>query len=396
MAVDAKDAAGAPSTPIWLDARYRAIFFQIALLVLVVGFGAYIFHNTYRNLETRGIASGFAFLGTTAGFDIIMHLVPYSRESSYGQALLVGLINTLVVAAIGVVLATIVGFTVGVARLSRNWLVAKLATVYIEVIRNIPLLLQIIFWYLILGKSTPNPRQSVKIGEVIFLSNRGLYMPVPVPEPGFQLVPIAFIAAIVGAAVMARWAKKRQEATGRQFPTISASLGLVLGLPILALLVMGIPFHWDYPVLQGFNFEGGMVLIPEFISLTFALVIYTGAFIAENVRAGIMAVSHGQTEAAYAVGLRPGPTLRLVVIPQAMRVIIPPLTSQYLNLTKNSSLATAIAYPDLVAVFAGTVLNQTGQAIECIAITMAVYLTTSLSTSIFMNWFNRKMALTER
>jgi general L-amino acid transport system permease protein len=396
MAVDVKGAAGAPSTPIWLDARYRAIFFQIALLVLVVGFGAYIFHNTYRNLETRGIASGFAFLGTTAGFDIIMHLVPYSRESSYGQALLVGLINTLVVAAIGVVLATVVGFTVGVARLSRNWLVAKLATVYIEVIRNVPLLLQIIFWYQVLGKSTPNPRQSVKIGEVIFLSNRGLYMPAPVPEPGFQFAPIAFIAAIVGAVVMARWAKKRQEATGQQFPTISASLGLILGLPILALLVTGIPFHWDYPVLQGFNFEGGMVLIPEFISLTFALVIYTGAFIAENVRAGIMAVSHGQTEAAYAVGLKPGPTLRLVVIPQAMRVIIPPLTSQYLNLTKNSSLATAIAYPDLVAVFAGTVLNQTGQAIECIAITMAVYLTTSLSTSIFMNWFNRKMALTER
>jgi general L-amino acid transport system permease protein len=396
MAVDVKDATGASGTPIWLDARYRAIFFQIALLVLVVGFGAYIFHNTYRNLETRGIASGFAFLGTTAGFDIIMHLVPYSREASYGQALLVGLMNTLVVAAIGIVLATIVGFTVGVARLSRNWLVARLAAVYIEVIRNVPLLLQIIFWYQVLGKSTPNPRQSVTIGEAIFLSNRGLYMPAPVPEPGFQFVPIAFVAGIVGAVAMARWAKKRQEATGRQFPTISASLGLILGLPILALLVTGIPFHWDYPVLQGFNFEGGMVLIPEFISLSFALVVYTGAFIAENVRAGIMAVSHGQTEAAYAVGLRPGPTLRLVVIPQAMRVIIPPLTSQYLNLTKNSSLATAIAYPDLVAVFAGTVLNQTGQAIECIAITMAVYLTTSLSTSIFMNWFNRKMALTER
>jgi general L-amino acid transport system permease protein len=396
MAVDVKDATGASGTPIWLDARYRAIFFQIALLVLVVGFGAYIFHNTYRNLETRGIASGFAFLGTTAGFDIIMHLVPYSREASYGQALLVGLMNTLVVAAIGIVLATIVGFTVGVARLSRNWLVARLAAVYIEVIRNVPLLLQIIFWYQVLGKSTPNPRQSVMIGEAIFLSNRGLYMPAPVPEPGFQFVPIAFVAGIVGAVAMARWAKKRQEATGRQFPTISASLGLILGLPILALLVTGIPFHWDYPVLQGFNFEGGMVLIPEFISLSFALVVYTGAFIAENVRAGIMAVSHGQTEAAYAVGLRPGPTLRLVVIPQAMRVIIPPLTSQYLNLTKNSSLATAIAYPDLVAVFAGTVLNQTGQAIECIAITMAVYLTTSLSTSIFMNWFNRKMALTER
>ncbi|MGQ0674946.1 MAG: amino acid ABC transporter permease [Rhodospirillales bacterium] len=396
MAVDVRETAGAPSTPIWLDARYRAIFFQIALLILVVGFGAYIFNNTYRNLEIRGIASGFGFLGTTAGFDIIMYLVPYSRESSYGQALVVGLLNTLVVAAIGVVLATIVGFTMGVARLSRNWLVARLATVYIEVIRNIPLLLQIIFWYHMLGKSTPNPRQSVNLGDVIFLSNRGLYMPAPVPEPGFQFVPLAFLAGIAAAVFMARWAKKRQEATGRQFPTIWTSVGLIFGLPLLALLASGIPLHFDYPVLQGFNFQGGMVLIPEFLALTFALVIYTGAFIAENVRAGIMAVSHGQTEASYAIGLRPGPTLRLVVIPQAMRVIIPPLTSQYLNLTKNSSLATAIGYPDLVAVFAGTVLNQTGQAIECIAITMAVYLTTSLSTSTFMNWFNRKMALTER
>ncbi len=396
MAVDVRDTAGAPSTPIWLDARYRAIFFQLALLVFVVGFGAYIFHNTYRNLEIRGIASGFGFLGTTAGFDIIMHLVPYSRESSYGQALLVGLLNTLVVAAVGVVLATIVGFTVGVARLSRNWLIARLATVYIEVLRNIPLLLQMIFWYLVLGKSTPNPKNSYSFADLFFLSNRGLYMPTPVAEPGFEFVPVAFVAAIVGSIFMARWAKKRQEATGQQFPVILASLGLILGLPILVLLVTGIPFHWNYPTLQGFNFEGGMVLIPEFVALTFALVVYTGAFIAENVRAGIMAVSHGQTEASYAIGLRPSPTLRLVIIPQAMRVIIPPLTSQYLNLTKNSSLATAIAYPDLVAVFAGTVLNQTGQAIECIAITMAVYLTTSLTTSLFMNWFNRKMALTER
>jgi general L-amino acid transport system permease protein len=396
MAVDVRDAGSAPSTPIWLDARYRAIFFQIALLVLVVGFGAFIFHNTYRNLETRGIASGFAFLGTTAGFDIIMHLVPYSREASYGQALLVGLLNTLVVAAIGVVLATFVGFTVGVARLSRNWLISRVAMVYIEVLRNIPLLLHIIFWYLLLGKSTPNPRQSHNLWDLFFLSNRGLYMPAPVPESGFGVVPAAFVLGIAGAVFLARWARKRQEATGRQFPVIWASLGLILGLPILALLLAGIPFHWDYPHLQGFNFEGGMVLIPEFVALAFALTIYTGAFIAENVRAGIMAVSHGQTEASYALGLRPGPTLRLVIIPQAMRVIIPPLTSQYLNLTKNSSLATAIAYPDLVAVFAGTVLNQTGQAIECIAITMAVYLTTSLSTSLFMNWFNRKMALTER
>ena len=396
MAVDVRDAGSAPSTPIWLDARYRAIFFQIALLVAVLAFGAYIFHNTYDNLQRRGIASGFVFLGSTAGFDIIMHLIPYQASSSFGQALLVGLLNTMVVAIVGVIGATLLGFTVGVARLSRNWIVARIAAVYIEVIRNIPLLLQIIFWYQLLGKSTPGPRNSISLAGLFFLSNRGLYMPAPVTEDGFWLTVAAFIAAVVGSVVLARWSKKRQEATGQQFPVVLTSLGLILGLPLLGLLVMGVPFHWNYAVLQGFNFEGGMVLIPEFISLTFALVLYTGAFIGENVRAGIMAVSHGQTEAAYAVGLRPGPTLRLVVIPQAMRVIIPPLTSQYLNLTKNSSLATAIAYPDLVAVFAGTVLNQTGQAVECIAITMAVYLTTSLSTSTFMNWFNRKMALTER
>jgi len=396
MAVDVRESGRAPDTPIWLDARYRAIFFQVVLLVLVLGFAAYIFHNTYSNLQRRGIASGFDFLGSTAGFDIIMHLVPYSAASSFGQALLVGLLNTLVVAGIGIIFATMLGFVMGVARLSRNWLVARIATIYIEVIRNIPLLLQIIFWYQLLGKSTPGPRQSLGLFDLFFLNNRGLYMPAPVFQQGFWLTPVAFVAGIVGSVVVYRWARARQMATGQQFPIFWTSLGLILGLPFLALLVMGMPFHWDYPELKGFNFQGGMVLIPEFISLTFALVIYTAAFIAENVRAGIMAVSHGQTEASYALGLRPGPTLRLVIIPQAMRVIIPPMTSQYLNLTKNSSLATAIAYPDLVAVFAGTVLNQTGQAVECIAITMAVYLTLSLVTSLFMNWFNSKMALRER
>jgi general L-amino acid transport system permease protein len=396
MAVDVRDAARAPETPFWLDARYRAIMFQAVLLVLVVGFAGYIFYNTYSNLQRRGIASGFDFLGSTAGFDIIMHLVPYQASASFGQALLVGLLNTLAVAFIGIFFATILGFVVGVARLSRNWLISRIASIYIEVIRNIPLLLQIIFWYQVLGKSTPGPRQSVDIAGLFFINNRGLYMPAPVPEQGFWLTPVALGIGIVATIIMHRWARARQMATGQQFPVLWTALGLILGLPLLALIVTGMPFHWDYPTLQGFNFNGGMVLIPEFISLTFALVIYTGAFIGENVRAGIMAVNHGQTEAAYAVGLRPGPTLRLVVIPQAMRVIIPPLTSQFLNLTKNSSLATAIGYPDLVAVFAGTVLNQTGQAVECIAITMAVYLFLSLTTSVFMNWFNRRVALTER
>jgi len=352
--------------------------------------------NTYANLQRRGIASGFDFLDSTAGFDIIMYLVPYQASSTFGRALVVGLLNTLVVAFIGIILATMLGFVVGVARLSRNWLISRLASVYIEVTRNIPLLLQIIFWYQVLGKSTPSPRQSMSLGGLVFLNNRGLYLPAPVPEAGFWLTPAAFVFGIVATVFMRRWALQRQMATGQQFPILWTAIGLILGLPILTLLVTGLPFHWDYPELQGFNFSGGMVLIPEFISLTFALVVYTGAFIGENVRAGIMAVSHGQTEASYALGLRPGPTLRLVIIPQAMRVIIPPLTSQYLNLTKNSSLATAIGYPDLVAVFAGTVLNQTGQAVECIAITMAVYLTTSLTTSMFMNWFNRRVALKER
>jgi len=396
MAVDVRDAARAPETPFWLDSRYRAIMFQVVLLVLVVGFAAYIFYNTYQNLQRRGIASGFDFLGSTAGFDIIMHLVPYQASSSFGQALLVGLLNTLAVAFIGIFFATILGFVVGVARLSRNWLVSRIASIYIEVIRNIPLLLQIIFWYQVLGKSTPGPRQSINVADSFFLSNRGLYMPSPVPQEGFWLTPVALGVGIVATIVMHRWARARQMATGQQFPVLWTALGLIFGLPLLTLFATGMPFHWDYPELRGFNFTGGMVLIPEFISLTFALVVYTGAFIGENVRAGIMAVNHGQTEAAYAVGLRPGPTLRLVVIPQAMRVIIPPLTSQYLNLTKNSSLATAIGYPDLVAVFAGTVLNQTGQAVECIAITMAVYLFLSLTTSVFMNWFNRRVALKER
>jgi general L-amino acid transport system permease protein len=396
MAVEVRGGAVPPRVAIWNDPRARAIIFQVAALVAVIAFGWYIFHNTYVNLEKRGIASGFAFLNSTAGFGIIMHLVPYTEESSYGRALIVGLLNTLVVAAIGVVLATLLGFVIGIARLSKNWLISRIAYVYIEAIRNIPLLLQIIFWYLLLGKSTPHPRQSVNLFDMFFLNNRGFYMPAPVFEEGFWEVPIGFVLGIVASIFIYRWARQRQEATGAQFPVFLTSLGLVIGLPLIASLIAGTPFHWDFPALQGFNFGGGMVLIPEFTALTFALVIYTAAFIGEIVRAGIMAVSHGQTEASYSLGLRPGPTLRLVIIPQAMRVIIPPLTSQYLNLTKNSSLAIATAYPDVVAVFAGTVLNQTGQAVECIAITMVIYLTTSLLTSLLMNWFNTKMALRER
>jgi general L-amino acid transport system permease protein len=362
----------------------------------VVGFGLYIFNNTTANLERQGIASGFGFLESTAGFDIITHLISYSEESTYGQAFLVSLINTLILAVIGIILATLLGVIVGVARLSPNWLVARIATVYIETIRNIPLLLQIFFWYFAVLRAVPHPRDSLEFMGSFFLNNRGLYSPSPIFEQGFWLISAAFGVAIIAIITVAIWAKKRQERTGQQFHTVWVSLGLFFGLPLLAAIVSGFPLSWEYPELQGFNFRGGMVIIPEFISMLLALSIYTAAFIAEIVRAGIQSVSHGQSEAAHALGLRPGPTLRLVILPQALRVIIPPLTSQYLNLTKNSSLAAAIAYPELISVFAGTVLNQTGQAVEIIAITMGVYLTLSLLISLFMNWYNQKMALVER
>ena len=396
MTTESKSLTKPRKPPVWNDPTYRAIFFQLLLLVLVVGFGLYIFNNTTANLERQGIASGFGFLQTTAGFDIITHLIDYTEESTYGRAFMVSLINTLILAAIGIVLATILGVIVGIARLSPNWLIARMATVYIETIRNIPLLLQIFFWYFAVLRSVPHPRDSMQIFDTFFLNNRGLYSPAPLLEQGFWLIPAALGVAIIAIITIAIWAKRRQERTGQPFHTVWVSLGIFFGLPLLAAIVTGFPLSWEYPELKGFNFRGGMVIIPEFMSMLLALSIYTAAFIAEIVRAGIQAVSHGQTEAAYALGLRPGPTLRLVILPQALRVIIPPLTSQYLNLTKNSSLAAAIAYPELVSVFAGTVLNQTGQAVEIIAITMAVYLALSLLISLFMNWYNQKMALVER
>jgi len=373
----------------------------LLLVSVIAGFGWYLFHNTSANLQRQGIASGFDFLNSTAGFGIIMTLIEYSEESTYGRAFWVGLANTLVMSAIGIVLATIIGFIVGVARLSSNWLIGRMATVYIETLRNIPLLLQIFFWYFAVLRSVPGPRQSLALGESIFINNRGIYSPKPLFGDGFDFIVIGFLAAIAAIVGIRRWARKRQEKTGEQFPVFLTSLGLFFGLPLLGLIAAvlvydGVPLSFEYPALTGFNFTGGLVMIPEFVALLLALSAYTAAFIAEIVRAGILAVSHGQTEAARSLGLRNGPTLRLVIIPQALRVIIPPLTSQYLNLTKNSSLAAAIAYPELVSVFAGTVLNQTGQAIEVIGITMAIYLGLSLSISAFMNWYNRKMALVER
>jgi general L-amino acid transport system permease protein len=396
--VSTKESAGPPVVPTkpWNDPTVRSIFFQAVLLIAVVAFGMYIFGNTAENLEKQGIATGFGFLETTAGFGIITHLIEYNEASSYGRAFMVGLLNTLLIAFCGIVAATIIGVIVGIARLSKNWLVARLAMVYIEIFRNIPLLLQIFFWYFAVLRALPSPKNSVNFADGIFLNNRGVYMPSSILGEGFSLVIWALVIAIVGVFFMVRWAHKRQDATGKQFHTVYASIGLIIGLPLLALIVTGFPLSWEIPALKGFNFVGGTVIIPEFVALWVSLSIYTASFIAEIVRAGIQAVSHGQTEAAYALGVKPAITLRLVILPQALRVIIPPLSSQYLNLTKNSSLATAIAYPELVSVFTGTVLNQTGQAVEIISITMAVYLSISLGISAFMNWYNARMALVER
>lgn len=387
----------APSKPpFWNDPKARALIFQAVALVAILAFFYYIFQNTLHNMERRGITTGFGFLNNEAGFGILMSLIPYDETYTYGRTFFVGLLNTVLVSILGIFFATIFGFFIGVARLSNNWLLSKIATIYIETLRNIPLLLQIFFWYFAVLRALPGPRQSMNIADSFFLNNRGFYMPGPVFGDGFSLVVIALGIAIAGALYISRWSKKRQELTGEQFPAFMTGLGLIIGLPLIAFLIAGMPLSWDYPALKGFNFKGGVTVIPELMALLWALTMYTAAFIAEIVRAGILAVSHGQTEAAHALGLRNGPTLRLIIIPQALRVIIPPLTSQYLNLAKNSSLATAIGYPDLVSVFMGTTLNQTGQAVEIVAMTMAVYLTISLTISMFMNWYNRRIALTER
>ncbi|MCB1797633.1 MAG: amino acid ABC transporter permease [Gammaproteobacteria bacterium] len=382
--------------PLWRQPTFRAIVFQVLLVLCLLAFGNFLLSNTLQNMEQRGITTGFGFLDNAAGFGILQSLIPYDETYTYGRTFVVGLLNTLLVAALGIFFATFLGFFIGIARLSHNWLVARLATVYIETFRNIPLLLQIMFWYFAVLRPLPLPRQSLSVGDSVFLNNRGLFLPRPIVEDGFGLVVAALLVAIVGAVLVTRWARRRQEASGQQFPAGLSGFVLIVGLPLLTYWVSGSPLHWDYPVLGGFNFRGGLEVIPELAALVLALSIYTAAFIAEAVRSGIQSVSHGQTEAAYALGLRPRVTLKLVIIPQAMRVIIPQLTSQYLNLTKNSSLATAIGYPDLVNVFAGTTLNQTGQAVEVIAMTMGVYLLISLVISLFMNWYNKRNQLVER
>jgi general L-amino acid transport system permease protein len=380
----------------WNNPKLRAFAIQLAVLFVVGSFAWIIIDNTITNLQRQNIASGFGFLENPAGFGIALTLVEYTEQSSYGRALLIGFLNTLLVAVIGIFVATTLGFTLGVARLSSNWLVAKIATVYVEVVRNVPLLLQIFFWYFAVLRALPLPRDSLSLLEVAFLNNRGIYVPALLLEGNGLILGLSVLIGIVAAWLVGRHANRKRLETGDIVKGAAFAPLLVFVLPVLAFLVLGMGLKAEIPSLQGFGFKGGWSLIPEFVSLLLALSFYTAAFIAENVRSGILAVSKGQTEAARALGLKPTPILRLVIIPQALRVIIPPLTSQYLNLTKNSSLAVAIAYPDLVSVFSGTVLNQTGQAVEVIAITMTIYLSLSLFTSLVMNWYNRHMALVER
>lgn len=378
------------------DPRARAIAFQVVLVVAIAAFLYWVGDNTVQNLSRANYARGFGFLDDRAGFDISQTLIPYSIESTYARAFLVGLLNTLLVAVIGILLATVIGFLIGIARLSSNWLIARLATVYVETLRNIPLLLLLLFWYRAVLSVLPGPRQGYRLPFGANLSNRGLILPQPLAGPEFWLTIVAFAVAVLLVVAVAVWARRRRDRTGRGFPTFRVGLAVLIVLPLVVFLLSGSPLGFEMPELKGFNFVGGVQINPEFLALTVGLSLYTATFIAENVRGGILAVDHGQVEAAYAGGLRRGATLRLVVIPQALRVIVPPLTNQYLNLTKNSSLAAAVGYPDLVAVFDGTVLNQTGQAIECIFLTMLVYLAISLATSLAMNAYNRRIVSVQR
>ena len=381
----------------WLnDQRVRGRIYQTLLLACVAALACGAIYNAVTNMQARGMPTGFGFWNEVAGFDINLHLISYTNLSTYGRAFWVGLLNTLLIAVICIPLATLLGFAIGVARLSPNWLLSRLALVYTSILRNIPLLLLLLFWYNAVLKSLPGPRQSISIGDVVFLDNRGLYLPMPVPREQSVWFISAIAAALILAAGFREWARRRQERTGEQAPSALVAVGLILGLPAIASLAGGAPFGFDIAKLSGFNLKGGLQVIPEMAALVFGLVTFTAAFIAEIVRAGLLAVPVGQSEAAAALGLHRGLTMKLVVVPQAMRLITPPLTSQYLNIVKNSSLAVFIGYPDLVQIFAGTVLNQTQAAVQVMAITMAVYLFISLAVAVALNLFNARYALKER
>ena len=364
---------------------------QILFVAALAWIGYEIVANARANLETQRITSGFGFLSNTAGFDVSQSLISYTQSDTYTRVFFVGLLNTLLVAVIGIFFATIIGFLVGLGRLSPNWLLARISGGYVEIVRNLPLLFQILFWYLAVLGVLPNPRQSISLFGSFFLSNRGLVIPKPIGAAGLEPFTLAILIAIVAAWGLRRYARRQLFESGRLIAVWPYALGLLIGLPLLTSLVFGAPVTFEVPELKGFNFSGGSRVIPEFVALTLALSIYTAAFIAEIVRAGVLSVHKGQMEAGASLGLTRASTLRLIVVPQALRVILPPLTSQYLNLTKNSSLAVAIGYPDLFSVFAGTTLSQTGQAIEIIAITMGVYLLISLVTSAIMNFYGWRL-----
>jgi general L-amino acid transport system permease protein len=384
-----------PATHFYNDPAKRALIYQVGVVLMVGLLSYYLVSNTLANLDRQSIATGFGFLEKESSFEIGESLIPYSAADTYARALWVGVLNTLKVSFIGIVLTVLLGTMVGIARLSSNWLVSRLAAVYIEVFQDIPVLLQLFFWYAIFYEMLPSPRQALNPVAGVFLSNRGLMMPVPAGHPAWGYMGWVFLLACGLVWIIRRWARQRQARTGKRFPVVGTGLGLLLGLPLITWLLSGAPTAMDMPRLAGFNFKGGISISPEFTALLLGLVLYTAAFVAEIVRAGIQSVSKGQTEAAKSIGLRPNLVLNLVILPQALRVIIPPLTSQMLNLTKNSSLAVAIGFPDFVSV-ANTTINQTGQAIEGVAMIMIVYLCFSLLTSAFMNWYNKKIALVER
>lgn len=376
--------------------RVRGILFQLLTVVGLVAFLWYIGSNTVSNIEQRGIQTGFGFLEGTSGFAINEAPIEYNETHTHGRVFLVGLLNTLIIGAAGIVLATLLGLFIGILRLSNNWLIRKIAAAYIDIFRNIPPLLQILFWYNVVLNALPIPRSSIEFFGSIFLNNRGLYIPQFSWNTTTYTILASIIATIIGIYFLNKWSNKRQETTGEVFSVAPIGLAAIIIIPIVAYFMSGANLGLSYPELKGFNFRGGKVITPEFLALTFALVIYTATFIAEAVRSGIEAVSKGQKEAAASLGLSPYQSLKLVVLPQAVRIAIPPIINQYLNLVKNSSLAAAIGYPEIVTVFAGTSLNQVGQAIEIIAITMAVYLTISLLVSAILNWFNHKMKIQER
>ena len=378
------------------DEKFRSIFFQ-TLVIGLFALGIYfIVQTTAYNLEKRNIATGWRFLTDPAGFDISFSpFINFKSTDTHLDVYFVGVLNTLLVSFCGCIAATILGFLVGIIRLSSNWLLVRVAYIYVEFTRNVPLLLQIILWYSILIQ-LPRVKQSLEFLDTFFISNRGIYSPRPVFENGFSYVFIAFILALVSSFFLRRWAKQRQDETGKQFPVVTSAFGMIIFVPLLLFFILGSPLSFDYPALKGFNFKGGMVIRPEFIAMFLALTIYTAAFISETVRSGILSVTKGQREASASLGLKKSWIMRLIIIPQALRVIVPPLTSQYLNLTKNSSLGIAVGYADLVHGFGGISLNQTGQAIECMVIVMATYLTISLTISLFMNIYNRSIQFKEK